>query len=385
MKRILIVCVIMIAGLSFPCQSCAKESPGKKKSGKDSSMSFVLLSDLHHCDTKYYNLDAMLEEKPGDHTQITKTYAPVTKENWDDLFASIQDRMESCTPAVKGIVQMGDLSEGLANVEGYADAMAKNVIDEIKNLDFDVPWVFVKGNHDITGVGKHKAEAVASYTKYYTKFVQEQGCEHVEDGNCVFRKGDALFVVLDVYNKNTDQVEFVRKHLEESDAKYKFVCMHEPAIPTTERCWHFMRTKPEAEREAFLEILGKNKAIVLCGHLHRYSVLRRNTKSGPVIQIMINSATSLKRQNKPRYEFKTSDYGAPLADWKPTYKPETLEERRATLVKEAEYVDFYKMNNLAGYGILSIDGKKEKVTLKYYAAFEEEPYDVVDITELYNK
>jgi hypothetical protein len=62
-----------------------------------------------------------------------------------------------------------------------------------------------------------------------------------------------------------------------------------------------------------------------------------------------------------------------------------LEERRATLTKEAEQVDFYKMNNLAGYAIISIDTKKETVTLKYYAAFEEDPYDVVDITELYNR
>lgn len=373
-------------GLSIPCHSCTKESPGKKKNQKeDSSMSFVLLSDLHHCDTKFYDLDAMLQEKPGDHTQITKTYAPVTEGNWDDFFDSIRDHMESCTPAVKGIVQLGDLSEGLANVAGYADAMAKNVVNEIKDLKFDVPWIFTKGNHDITGVGEHKAEAVAAYTKYYTPFVSEQGCEYVEDGNCIFRNGEVLFVVLDVYNKKTDQIEFVKKHLEESDAKYKFVCMHEPAIPTTERCWHYLRTKPEAEREAFLEILGKNKAIVLCGHLHRYSVLRRNTGSGPVIQIMVNSATSLKRQSKPSYSFGTSDYGAALADWKPTYKPETIDQRREALTKEAEYVDFYKMNNLAGYAILSIDTKKEKVILKYYAAFEEEPYDVVDITELYNK
>lgn len=367
-------------GLSTPCYSCTKGSPEKKSPEKEKTMSFVLLSDLHHCDTQFYDLDAMLEQKPGDHTQITKTYAPVTAENWDDLFNSISDHM---SPEVKGIVQLGDLSEGLANVPGYAYAMAKNVVEAVTDLELGIPWIFTKGNHDITGVGDQKAEAVAAYTKYYTEFARSQGCEDVNEGNCTFRCGDVLFVVLDLYNKKVDQVEFVRHHLEGSDAKYKFVCMHEPAIPTTERCWHYMKSKSDQEREAFLEILARNKAIVLCGHLHRYSVLRRNTQYGPVIQIMVNSATSLKRSSKPSYSFSTADYGASLANWKPNYKPETLEQRKAVLAKEAEKVDFYKMNNLAGYGILSIDTKKDKITLKYYAAFEEDPFDVVDITELY--
>lgn len=386
----------MIFGLSIPCISCTKESssgggatvsPGKDKPSnkKGESMSFVVLSDLHYCDTQFYDLDALLEEKPGDHTQITKTYAPVTEGNWGDLFEYVNDRIKACHPEVKCIVQLGDLSEGLANVTGYADAMAKNVVEEVKDLKFDIPWIFTKGNHDITGVGEHKAEAVSAYTKYYTAFVREQGCEHVEDGNCVYRIGDVLFVVLDGYNKKIDQVAYARQHLQESDAKYKFVCMHEPAVPATERCWHYMKSKSDEEREAFLEVLAENKAIFLCGHLHRYSVLRRQTKCGPFVQIMVNSATSLKRSSKPSYNFGTSDYGAALADWKPNYKPETLDERRATLTKEAGKVDFYKMNNLAGYAILSIDTKKETVTLKYYAAFEEEPYDVVDITELYNR
>lgn len=384
MKKISIVCISLFIGLSIPCYSCTKGSPGKKKEPeKEKAMSFVLLSDLHHCDTQFYDLDAMLEEKPGDHTQITKTYAPVTAENWDDFFDSISDRMAGHSPKVKGIVQLGDLSEGLANVTGYANAMAKNVVEAVQDLDLGVPWIFTKGNHDITGVGEHKAEAVAAYTKYYTEFARTQGCENVNDGNCTFRSGDVLFVVLDVYNKKVDQAEFVRQHLENSDAKYKFVCMHEPAIPTTERCWHYLKSKTDQERESFLEILAKNKAIVLCGHLHRYSVLRRNTQFGPVIQIMVNSATSLKRSNKPSYSFSTADYGAALANWKPTYKPETLEQRKAVLAKEAEKVDFYKMNNLAGYGILNIDTKKDKIVLEYYAAFEDEPFDVVDITELY--
>lgn len=383
MKRISIVCIILIAGLSFPSLSCGKQSPEKKKAEKDKAQSFILLSDLHYCDTQYYDLDAMKEEKPGDYTQITKTYAPVTDENWDDLFDRVRGRIQAHRPEIAGIVQLGDLSEGLANVEGYAEAMAEGVVSAVKDLKLGVPWVFTKGNHDITGVGAQKAEAVAAYAEHYSSYAQEQGAENVEDGNCTFRKGNVLFVVLDVYSKKTDPVEYARRHLEESDAEFKFVCMHEPAVPTTERCWHYMKSKPDEEREKFLEILAQNKAVVLCGHLHRYSVLRRNTQYGPVIQIMVNSATSLKRKNQPSYDFSAGDYGAALAEWKPDYKPETFEQRKAVLTKEAEKVDFYKMNNLAGYGILSIDPKKDKVTLKYYAAFEEEPYDEVDITALY--
>lgn len=361
--------------------------PGRP-SGKKESMSFILLGDIHYCEDRFYDLESMLQVKPSDHRQITQTYAPVTKANWTDQIGTIKSQIEKTSPAVKGVVQLGDISEGLANVDGNADKIAENLMTTLRNTNLGVPWILVKGNHDITGVGDDcKKQAKSAFGKYYTPFIKEQiGKEDVTEGNYSYQIGEVLFVILDAYNSSIDQTAFAKKALEGSDAKYKFVCMHEPAIPATERCWHYLKSKPEETRNAFLKVIAENKAFFLCGHLHRYSVLRRNTEWGPIVQVMVNSVTNVKRSTKPSYELGLSNYGEYLVDWKPDYSPDNKETRRAQLKAEAPFVDFYQMTSLAGYAVLSIDAKAEKVSLKYYTAFNDTtPYDEIDLTELYNR
>jgi hypothetical protein len=248
-----------------------------------------------------------------------------------------------------------------------------------------VPWILAKGNHDITGVGDaYKAQAKEAFGQYYTPFIKSQtGSKDVQEGNYTWRTGDVLFVVLDAYNRHIDQTEFARKALESSDAKYKFVCMHEPAVPATERCWHFLKSASEEQRAEFLKVIASNKAFFLCAHLHRYSVLRRNTEWGPIVQVMVSSVTDLKRRSEPSYELVTSDYGEGLVDFRSEFSPETADKRRATLRAEAQYVDYYQMASLPGYGIITIDPSGD-VILEYYPAFElSVPYDTVNLSELY--
>lgn len=374
--------ILLAAALTAGMQAMAAE-PAAKNKKKSAEMSFVLLGDMHYCDLKYYDLDNMLKEKPGDHRQITKSYAPVCEANWNDQIAAIKSVMAATVPAVKGIVQLGDVSEGLANYEGAADAMAANIVNVLRNSEMGVPWILAKGNHDITGVGDFKNDARPAYVRNYTPFIREQvGDDSIEDATYAYSPcEDVLFVVIDAYNRKQDQVEFARKALSSSDAKYKFICLHEPIIPATERCWHYMkRAKPE-ERDELLKVIAENKAIVLCGHLHRYSVLRRNTQWGPIVQIMVNSVTNVKRSSKPGYQKTLSDYGPALADWKPDYSPKNIDWRREVLAAEKPFVDYYQMCPLAGMGVLSID-KKGKITLKYYPAFKSEPVDEVNISEL---
>lgn len=362
-----------------------RDFPGRNgREMKSESLSFIILGDLHWCDRKNYDLDVMLEAKPGDYKQITATYSPVTETNWQDLVGVLKERIRVTDPEVRCIVQLGDLSEGLANTPGGASQMAREMVDVMKSADFGVPLILAKGNHDITGVGDIcRKEARTAFIEYITPYIKEQTGAEVENACYSYRTGDVLFVVLDSYDSSVSQISFLRESLEESDAKYKFVCMHEPAIPATERCWHYLK-QSEEERSEFLRIIAENRAIFLCGHLHRYSVLRRNTEWGPVVQVMANTVTDLKRKVKPGYEFGLEDYGPALVEWKPDYSPSNREWRLKTLAHEAAYVDYYKMNNLSGYGVISIDGKRDKVTLEYYAAWSDEPYDSVNLTELLN-
>lgn len=388
MKKILLVS-LLAATLCLVCAapSCAADNPAPERApGKAGPTSFIVLGDVHYCDADLYDLDRMLAEKPGDHRQITDTYAPVTAANWPDQLRTLKARIDRTKPRVQCIVQLGDLSEGLANTAGGADRIAENVIRVLREAKTGVPWILTKGNHDVTGVGTAcREEARTAFRRFYTPFIRKQTGSEVTDANYTCRIGEVLFVVLDAYNSAVDQTAFAKEALENTTAKYRFVCMHDPAIPATERCWYYLRSKPAAEREAFLRVLAENRAVFLCGHLHRYSVLRRDTPWGPIIQVMTTSVTNLRRSAKPAYQFGTDQYGEQLVDRKADWNPQTAAERRATLRKESEHVSYYKMNNLAGYAVIEVDPEKDRVLLRYYPAFGEEPYDEVDLTALYDR
>lgn len=127
---------------------------------KDVSMSFIIMGDLHYCEDRFYDLAKMEEEKPSDFRQITLTYAPVTKANWADQMSVIADKVNTTKPEAKGIVQLGDISEGLGNIDGAPSRIAQNITKVLGDLNLGCPWLLVKGNHDITGVGDEcKVEA----------------------------------------------------------------------------------------------------------------------------------------------------------------------------------------------------------------------------------
>jgi len=187
---------------------------------------------------------------------------------------------------------------------------------------------------------------------------------------------------LDPWDKTTDMVAFLAHELAESDAKYKFVAIHEPAIPVTERCWHPLRNDP-GKREKLLEVIARHKAIVLCAHLHRYSVVRRDTPFGPVVQVIVVSVVKDRHELNPLKVITV--YGPSLAGNVPAWQPETLEARKTMLADEAKFVTFYKQTDLPGYAMIRIDGKQDVVRMDYYAVFGEKPYNSVNLTKLLTK
>jgi hypothetical protein len=174
-------------------------------------------------------------------------------------------------------------------------------------------------------------------------------------------------------------VAFLDKELSASNAKFKFIAIHEPVIPVTERCWHTLRRNPE-QRENLLEVIAKHKAIVLCAHLHRYAVVSRNTKYGPIVQVMAVSV--IKDRNYLNPTRVITEYGPSLAENVPDWEPGTLDTRKAILSDEAKYIGFYKQTDLPGYALLKLNERKGTVLLEYYAAFGKKPYDIIDLTKL---
>lgn len=335
--------------------------------------SILVLGDLHYDRLQDHHME-WLEKKPGDLRQV-KEYTDITRKHWTDFMEVLKNRVYSDAYPVKAIVQAGDLSEGLAGSAEKAMQMSAHVTQAIDQTQMPVPWIIAKGNHDITGPGAKEA-----FQAHYVPMFREQtGNQEIQNASYSYSYDGVQVTCIDPWDQETDMVAFLSQELSKSDAAVKFVVVHEPVIPVTERCWYVYK-EDETKRKALLEVIAKNKAIVLCGHLHRYSVVRRNTAYGPVVQVMTLSVVRDRAYQVPDEVITT--YGASLADLHPEWQPETLQQRRARLEKEAEYVSYYTQTDLPGYAKINIDPEKGQVELEYYAAFATEPFDRVDLSAL---
>ena len=337
--------------------------------------SFLVLGDLHYDLSGNHNIE-WLGNKPDDVRQV-KEYIDYTKNNWSDFMGILRQQVLTAQPPVKAVIQLGDLSEGLAGSEEKAGTMAANAMKAIDDANLPVPWIIVKGNHDVTGPG-----AVEAFQNFYVPMIRMQtNHPEINKASYSYISGDVQVICLDPFDKNTDMVSFLEKELSASKAKFKFVAVHQPVIPVTERCWHMLKDNPE-KREKLLEVIARHKAIVLTAHLHRYSVVSRHTPFGPVVQVMVNSVVKDRNCLKPSHVI--TEYGPSIAQNVTDWQPETLESRKAILAEEAKYVVFYKQTDLPGYAMIKTDGGKGTVQLEYYAAFGKEPYDKIDLTKLLN-
>ena len=333
--------------------------------------SLLFLGDVHYDLIEDHHME-WLEDKPGDLRQV-KEYTDITEKHWSDFMDVIRSGIDSDAFPVKAIVQAGDLSEGLAGLEEKAKQMAANMVQAIRDTQMPVPWIIAKGNHDITGPGAKEA-----FQEYYVPMFREQtGNPGIQNASYSYSYDGVQIVCVDPWDRETDMVAFLEKEMSRSDAAQKFVVVHEPVIPVTERCWYVFKNEKE-KRERLLETIAKHRAIVLCGHLHRYSVVSRNTDYGPVVQVM---AISVVRDREYLVPKKTiTSYGASLVDLAPDWQPETREARKAILEEEAQYVTYYQQSDLPGYGKINIDPEKNKVILEYFPAFGEKPFDTVDLS-----
>ncbi len=339
--------------------------------------SLIILGDLHHDRLEDHDMD-WLSKKPDDLRQVTKEYTINTRDNWSDFMDIIKHKADSKDLSVKAILQLGDLSEGLAGSNEKAGQMAMNTMKAIDSIRMPVPWIIAKGNHDITGPG-----AIEAFQNYYVPMFRKQtNNPKINSATYTYRANNIQITCLDPWDKSQDMADVLERELSGSNAKYKFVMIHEPVIPVTERCWHVLRNELE-KREKLLNVIARNRAIVLCGHLHRYSVVRRNTPSGPIVQVMVTSVVKDRNYLKPQNVI--TKYGPELAENVPDWQPETLNSRKAMLSEEAKYVTDFKQTDLPGYAVITVDEKKDRVILKYYAAFGKEPFDSVDLTKLLHR
>ncbi len=338
--------------------------------------SFIVVGDLHYNRMEDHDLE-WLAGQPGDLVKESEDYSGYTNKYWLPFMEVLKEKANSVKPPVKAVIQLGDLSEGLAGSVEKARQMNANTIKAIEAVQMPVPWIVVKGNHETYGPGANEA-----YSEYFVPFFRKQTNNNkITGANYSYSTGNVQIVCLDSWDKDVDILAFLEKELSSSKAKYKFVAIHKPVVPVSGLCWYVFN-QDEKKRNKLLEIIAKNRAIVLTGHLHYYSVLSRKTDFGPIVQVMAISVIRDSSYQVPSYV--TEKFGPSLVD-STGWSPETKEERKKILSKEQKYITSFKQVNLPGYAVIKINDDEESVTLEYFAAFGKKPYDTVNLTGLLNR
>ena len=107
------------------------------------------------------------------------------------------------------ILQIGDLVEGLCGSEALATKQANDALDLVRRSEFPTPFLFTKGNHDITGPG-----AVDAYRQLLLPFISQAAGSNITEAAFARRQGGTLVAFYDAYDKNS--LDWFDKTLAES-------------------------------------------------------------------------------------------------------------------------------------------------------------------------
>lgn len=348
---------------------------GSASGSKPAGDTHILLTgDIHFDLPGDHNMEWVDE---NNHTHEINRYCMSTAKSFKPLMATLKKQSLSASPPVQAVIQVGDFLEGLAGSPEMAEQMTRHLFEALDEAAIPAPWIIAQGNHERTGPGQGEA-----WLEQVVPYLQKTLDPSIDSMSYSYHVGDAHIVVLDPFNDQDGFVDFLTAELENSTARYKFVVLHEPVIPVSCLCWHpLMRTEDfEPPRQRLLEVIARHRAIVLCGHIHKYSVLRRMTPHGPIVQVMAYSV--LHGDNpKPPYPRETK-YGPSLKGGR-EWQPESLDDRLAMLAEEAKHVTDFFASDVAGYGMLTLgNGKKDKIELRYYAELGTEPYETIDLAAL---
>jgi calcineurin-like phosphoesterase family protein len=338
---------------------------------------FPLLGDLHFDRLEHHDHEWLAREHPGDVSQV-QNYSRITRELTPKLFGRVRDSLaalQKSKTAVPFVLQLGDLLEGLAGSEELANRHAREGIDFVRQAGFSAPMVITKGNHDITGPG-----ATEAYRKLLLPFISQGAGRELSEAVFASRQGGTLVAFYDAYDKNS--LDWFAKTLDETKPERLIVAIHPPVVPYNARSnWHiYSSPKQAAQRARLLELLGRHRAIVLCGHLHKYSLLVRRTDHGPFAQLAISSVAASSDGQLKDVRSGVNEYAPDLVELEPRHAPETVEARRELLAAERPFIERFDYADTWGHAVIYVTGGR--ISADIYRGFDEEPWKTADFAGL---
>lgn len=344
---------------------------------------FAVLGDLHLDRFEFHDMEYVYT-RPSDWRQVTREYPCFTAAYYPKLLDAVRRRM---TTGCDALVQLGDLMEGVAGNDSLALRMARYSVGVIDRAAAGGTVLLTKGNHDVSASpGQPEAwrEAVLPYIEQQTGQRLADGMyRHALDDRVEFFVAEQFFSP-DGMLPETALLEFLKRELPRSTARYKFLLTHQPVVPVTERCWHLFSgirrpVDDAAVREELLELLAAHRVTVLCAHLHRYSKCVRRTARGNLVQLMlVSTVDSFDPVQEP---CPPQPYPNPET-LDPAWQPHTLDVRKAILAAEAPRIAAFACCYRPGYAVVEVSDQRAQFS--FYSGFSDTPCDSFMLDDLYN-
>ena len=356
--------------------ACAIALPNALAANRENynRFSFLLLGDTHFDRIKHHDIAWMHEHFAKDISQV-ENYCRHTEEKLPRLLKAAKSRLGKADPSTAFALHVGDLVEGICGNNELATRHCEEGWEFFKQANLGVPLLMTKGNHDVTGPG-----SVEAYNEVLLqKTAKELGRDKLERTSYSFKQGDNLFAVFDAYDR--DAIDWLEELVSKTDFRRLFVLMHLPVVPYNARSnWRVYYHERQAERrQRLVDLLGQHRAIVLCGHLHKYSLLVRRCKTGKFAQLAISSVMK-NAAGKPHYS-KASDYGPHLASLEAMFSPDTLDVRETVLSNEKPFIEHFEYAHNSGFAMLSV--RADDVHVEVYDGTEPTtPWKTVSLSKL---
>jgi hypothetical protein len=343
----------------------------------EGTFSFPLLGDLHFDRLAHHDMEWLKREKANDTRQV-ENYSRITADIVPGLMTEIGALIAAATAPVPFVAHVGDFVEGLCGKAELARMQCEEAVACVRAAKFNRPFLITKGNHDVTGPG-----AAEAYQQVVLPFLRDPMLSDPSGASFAVEHQGALFAFFDSYDrKSLPWFEALLTQRRPDPAQGRlFVIIHQPVVPYTGRLWHvYERAQDAKDRQRLLDLLGRHRAIVINGHLHKYGLLARKTETGRFVQLSVSSVIGSK-DFKPRQVLQGVDqYGPGLLNLEPDFSPTTADHRRDALKAEAPQIDHYEHADAPGYAMVNVT--PQRVTADLYVGLGKRLWKTVDLTAL---
>ncbi len=325
-----------------------------------------------------------LNDKPDDVRQSVN-YSRITADIMPHLFATVRETIADLNRSpethVAFVLHVGDLVEGLCGSEELATRQNGEAVEFVQAANLGAPFLFTKGNHDVTGPG-----AVGAFGRVLHPFLTGEARKLAPDfaglQNACYtvESGSAQFVFFDAYDK--ESLAWFEAVVARRSAQHFFVVIHPPVVPYGARAtWHvFSSDRDKAKREKLLELLARQQSFVLGGHIHKFNTLVRTAGRGRFAQLAISSVINASDVKPKDLLSGVKSYNGDQIRVEPNHSPGTEKERRAVYEVERPFVKAFEYADLPGYAVVTVNGRR--VEAKIYSGISRKLWRKVSLDRL---